>query len=90
MDGAPSAAYNLGNGEGFSVQQVVDAARRVTGVDFDVRDGPRRAGDPARLVADSTRAKQELGWRPAYAELDTIIRHAWAWERNCKLGSDSI
>lgn len=81
VDGAPSAAYNLGNGEGFSVRQVVDAARRVTDVDFEVRDGPRRAGDPARLVADSTRAKKELGWKPAYADLDTIIRHAWAWER---------
>jgi UDP-glucose 4-epimerase len=81
VDGAPSMAFNLGNGEGFSVQQVVAAARHVTGVDFEVRDGPRRAGDPARLVADSARVRRDLNWKPAYAELDTIIRHAWAWER---------
>lgn len=81
-----SAAYNLGNGRGFSVQQVIDASKRVTGVDFKVSDTPRRAGDPAVLVADSTLAKQELNWTPKHASLDTIIETAWHWEQNflCK------
>lgn len=75
-----SAAYNLGNGNGFSVQEVIDSAARVTGRDIKVIDAPRREGDPAHLVADSTLAKEKLGWKPKYAELDTIIRHAWQWE----------
>ncbi|NWG87680.1 MAG: UDP-glucose 4-epimerase GalE [Hydrogenophilaceae bacterium] len=81
MDGAGSAAYNLGNGNGFSVQEVIDTARRVTGRDIPVQDSLRRDGDPARLVADAGLAVQALGWRPVYPELDTIIAHAWGWER---------
>ncbi len=80
-DGAPSAQFNLGNGEGFSVQQVIDTARKVTGRNITVVDGPRRDGDPARLVADSHQARQVLGWQPEYASLDTIIEHAWQWEQ---------
>lgn len=80
MQGAPSASYNLGNGNGFSVQQVIDTAQLVTGRPIPVLDGSRRAGDPARLVADSTLARQELGWLPEYADLGTIIEHAWNWE----------
>lgn len=76
-----SRAYNLGNGEGFTVRQVIEAARRVTGAPIPEKVGPRRAGDPARLVADSARAKRELGWTPRYGDLETIIAHAWAWER---------
>lgn len=83
-EGCESAAYNLGNGNGFSVQQVIDAARRVTGRPFKVLDAPRRAGDAAVLVADSTLAKQKLGWAPQYSDLETIIRHAWRWE--CRQG----
>ena len=79
--GKRSARYNLGNGLGYSVQQVIDAAREVTGRTIAVRYEPRRAGDPARLVADSTRAKQELGWRPQCAALERIIADAWAWEQ---------
>jgi len=75
-----SAAFNLGNGEGFSVQQVVDAVSRETGRSVPVSDGPRRAGDPAVLVADSRLAKRILGWKPLYEDLDTIIRHAAAVE----------
>jgi len=81
MRGERSAAYNLGNGLGFSVRQIIDAAERVTGRPIAVEMGPRRAGDPAVLVADSKRAIAELGWRPKYRELETILRHAWAWER---------
>jgi UDP-glucose 4-epimerase len=80
MDGAGSQAYNLGNGNGFSVQEVIAAAGRVTGRDIPVVDAPRREGDPARLVADSRQARKALGWQPAYADLDLIIRHAWGWE----------
>ncbi len=80
VDGGDSASFNLGNGQGFSVQAVIDAAKRVTGRDIQVIDAPRRDGDPARLVADSTAARQQLGWQPQYADLDTIIKHAWDWE----------
>jgi UDP-glucose 4-epimerase len=80
LNGAESNAYNLGNGNGFSVQEVIDMAQKVTGKDIKVVDGPRRGGDPAILVADATRAKKELGWQPEFFELETIIEHAWHWE----------
>ena len=79
--GGASDAFNLGNGNGFSVQQVIDTARRVTGREIAVQYAERRAGDPARLVADSTRAVQVLGWKPQYAALETLIEHAWRWEQ---------
>lgn len=81
MAGADSMAYNLGNGQGFSVQEVIDAARKVTGRQIPVIESERREGDPARLVADATMARQQLGWQPQYAELETIIEHAWHWEQ---------
>lgn len=83
-----SGVYNLGNGAGFSVQQVIDVAREVTGVDFEVIDAPRRPGDSAVLVADSRKARQELGWKPGYPDLETIVRHAWAWEQ--KMASSQV
>lgn len=79
--GAPSAVYNLGNGEGHSVTEVIEAARRITGHPIPLRDEPARAGDPPVLVADASRARAELGWTPAYPGLDTIIAHAWRWEQ---------
>ena len=81
MSGQSSQAYNLGNGNGFSVQEVIDAAKQVTGRNIPVQHAPRRAGDPARLVADATQARQKLGWQPQYADLATIVLHAWAWEQ---------
>ena len=84
--GGVSAAYNLGNGSGFSVRQVIDAVHKVTGKALRVIDGPRRAGDPARLVADSALARQSLGWTPVYPDLDTIVSHAWDWERKLARG----
>lgn len=75
-----SSSFNLGNGNGFSVQQVIDVCRSVTGKEIAVIEGARRAGDPAVLVADATRARRELGWQPQYADLETIVRHAWAFE----------
>lgn len=76
--------YNLGNGSGFSVQNVIDVVEKVVNEDGKsilIEDGVRRAGDPAVLVADSRKAKKELNWRPEYADLETIVRHAWAWEK---------
>lgn len=80
VGGGASDRFNLGNGEGFSVQQVIDTVEKVTGRKVKVVDGPRRDGDPARLVADSSRARSQLGWRPVYADLESIVQHAWAWE----------
>ena len=82
LAGAGSARYNLGNGTGFSVREVVESARRVTGHAIPVVVGERRAGDPPALVADARHARAALGWTPRYSALDTIIAHAWAWE--CK------
>lgn len=79
--GAPSAQFNLGNGNGFSVAQVIDTAQQVTGTRIARVLGERRPGDPARLVADAKLARAALGWRPHYDSLDTIVRHAWAWEK---------
>ena len=77
-----SARYNLGNGKGFSVQEVIDCAKNVSGKDFTVITTDRRAGDPAVLVADSTLAKNELNWQPKFDQLETIIETAWNWEIN--------
>jgi UDP-glucose 4-epimerase len=75
-----SARYNLGNGKGFSVRQVIDVAKHVSGNDFKVSIEPRRSGDPAVLVADATLAKNELNWQPKFAELEDIVKTAWQWE----------
>ncbi len=80
LGGGDSAVFNLGNGLGFSVQEVIDAAREVTGHPIPCINAPRRPGDPDRLVADSTLARKTLGWRPVYSNLETIIGHAWQWE----------
>ena len=77
-------AYNLGNGQGYSVQEVIDVVKRVVGEDgrtLKVEEGERRPGDPARLVADASLIRRELGWEARYGELETIIRHAWGWEK---------
>jgi len=81
VNGGESRAYNMGNGQGYSIKEVIDVAKQVTGNDFKVVEEERRAGDPARLVADSTKLQAELGWKPEYPELETIIRHAWQWEQ---------
>jgi UDP-glucose 4-epimerase len=71
--------YNLGNGRGFTVRQVLDAARRVTAHPIPAVESPRRAGDPAILVAGSEKIQRELGWKPTFTEPDAIIRSAWEW-----------
>jgi UDP-glucose 4-epimerase len=73
--------FNLGNGKGFSVLEVVESARRVTGHPIPVEIHPRRPGDPAVLVASSEKAAKELGWTPKYANLDEIVRTAWIWHQ---------
>lgn len=78
--GGASNAFNLGNGDGYSVQAVIDTALAVTGRPIRVLDQPRRAGDPARLVADAAKCREVLGWMPVYADLARIIEHAWRWE----------
>ncbi len=79
LSARPRMHYNLGNGHGFSVRQVIDAARRVTGHAIPSFDGPRRPGDPAVLVASAARIEAELGWRPTHTGLDSILRSAWEW-----------
>ena len=77
-----SRTYNLGNGRGFSVLEVIEAARTITGRSIDYKLGPRRAGDPAELIADSGRIMSELGWKPQFASLHQIIESAWRWHRD--------
>jgi UDP-glucose 4-epimerase len=79
--GGTSLTLNCGYGRGFSVLEVVDAVKRVSGVDFNVEFTGRRAGDPARIVADSDRIRAVLGWQPQFDDLHTIVSHALAWER---------
>jgi UDP-glucose 4-epimerase len=73
--------FNLGNGQGFSVREVIESARRVTGHAIPAELHPRRAGDPAVLVASSAKAIRELGWKPSYTKLDDIVRTAWIWHQ---------
>lgn len=80
-NGGESSTMNCGYGRGFSVNEVVDTVKRVTGVDFEVIRGPRRAGDPASIVASSERI-QALGWTPKYADLDGIVDMAYKWEQH--------
>ena len=78
--GGASETFNCGYGRGFSVLEVVEAVKRVSGRSFDVRLGPRRPGDPAQIVAASAKIRKALGWAPAYQDLDVIVRQALAWE----------
>ena len=71
--------YNLGNGRGFSVRQVIEVARRITGHPIPAIEVERRPGDPAILVASSEKIRHELGWKPQYPELDAMVSSAWNW-----------
>jgi UDP-glucose 4-epimerase len=81
LDSQARLIYNLGNGQGFSVREVIESARRVTGQPIPAEVHPRRPGDPAVLVASSDKAIRELGWKPRYTELDEIVRTAWVWHK---------
>lgn len=82
MNGGDSAIYNLGNGTGFTVKEMVEIARKVTGHPIPAEVAERRAGDPAVLIASSKKAMEELGWKPKYADVETIISTAWNWHKN--------
>ncbi|HEX8565680.1 MAG TPA: UDP-glucose 4-epimerase GalE [Pyrinomonadaceae bacterium] len=79
--GGESEFINLGNGTGFSVLEVIEASRKVTGKPIEAVVAPRRAGDPSRLIADSRKARELLGWKPQFADLETIIESAWNWHQ---------
>jgi UDP-glucose 4-epimerase len=72
---------NCGYGRGYSVREVIETVRQVAGVDFKVVEGPRRAGDPAAIVAKADKVRRVLGWEPEHADLDEIVTAALAWER---------
>lgn len=79
LNGGESNIFNLGNGVGFSVREVIETAKKVTGKEIKVIEEERRAGDPAILIASSDKAKNILGWKPEYDDLSTIIETAWRW-----------
>lgn len=81
MSDGESRAYNLGNGQGYSVKEVIQVAERVMGKTVPVRYGPRRAGDPPRLVADARKIRKDWGWEPRFHNLEQIVEHAWHWEK---------
>lgn len=88
MKGNESNVFNLGNGVGFSVKEVIEAAEKVTGQKIPSVQTGRRSGDPARLIASSSRAKDILGWKPEYTRLEDIIASAWKWHSTHKKGYD--
>jgi UDP-glucose 4-epimerase len=81
LEGAGQLIYNLGNGRGFSVQEVIEVARRVTGHPIPAIAAPRRLGDPAVLVASSEKIRRELQWQPRFPDLGSIVASAWEWHR---------
>lgn len=87
-NGGKSTYYNLGNGNGFSVKEVIDTVERVVGAPIKRQIVDRRAGDPASLVASSEKIQKELGWKPRYANLETIVASAWKWHSTHKDGYD--
>jgi UDP-glucose 4-epimerase len=82
LGGGGRLIYNLGNGQGFSVREVIEGVRRVTGHAVPVVESPRREGDPAVLIASSEKIRRELGWKPKYPELEAILKSAWQWHKN--------
>ncbi len=86
LKGKPGSVYNLGNGSGFSVLDVIKTAEKITGMKVPYKIGPRRAGDPAVLVASANKARGELGWQPRYSSLEKIFETAWRWSRTRPAG----
>ena len=89
-DGNDSNIFNLGNGVGFTVKEVVETARKVTGHPIPAKEEPRRSGDPSMLIASSAKAKEVLGWNPQYADLETIIGTAWNWHKSHPNGYQNV
>ena len=90
MKGGENNVFNLGNGVGFTVKEVIDCARRVTGHPIPAETCPRRAGDPAQLIASSVKAKEVLGWKPRFDDLDTIMSTAWGWHKSHPHGFEEV
>lgn len=86
VNGGESRIYNLGSEEGFSVREIIETAKKVTGVDFTVTEEARRSGDPAVLVASSAKIKAELGWQPQHSTVEEIIKSAWKWHQSHPYG----
>ncbi|MFZ2153271.1 MAG: UDP-glucose 4-epimerase GalE [Microgenomates group bacterium] len=84
LNSGESKIFNLGSGSGYSNKEIANAAREVTGVDFEINYGPRRAGDPAILLADTTKIKTEWNWEPEYKDIKVILQTAWQWEQKQK------
>ncbi len=87
--GGDSEFINLGNGGGYSVKEVIEAARKITGKNIEAKISPRRAGDPSRLVANAAKAKEVLGWNPQFPEIEKIIESAWKWHEANPNGYES-
>lgn len=90
MEGNESNIFNLGNGIGFTVKEVIDTARKVTGDEIKAVMAERRAGDPAKLIASSNKAKSVLGWKPEHADLEEIIASAWKWHKSHPQGYKTV
>ena len=90
MEGNESNIFNLGNGVGFTVKEVIETARKVTGKPIKAVEEGRRAGDPAVLIASSEKAKNILGWKPEHADLEEIIASAWKWHSSHPQGYCSV
>ena len=86
VNGGESRIYNLGSEEGFSVREIIETAKKVTGVDFTVTEEARRSGAPAVLVASSAKIKAELGWQPQHSTVEEIIKSAWKWHQSHPYG----
>lgn len=78
----PSDSFNCGYGHGYSVFEVIEMVKKISGVDFKVSIAPRRAGDPAQLVANNHKIVTQMGWKPYYDDLEKICKSAWEWEKN--------
>ena len=89
-DGNDSNIFNLGNGVGFTIKEVVEIARKVIGHPIPAKEEPRRSGDPSMLIASSAKAKEVLGWNPQYADLETIIGTAWNWHKSHPNGYQNV
>lgn len=87
-EGGASRVYNLGTAQGFSVKEIIDTVKDVTGAAFTVLEGERRAGDPAKLIADSSKARKELGWTPVHSDVQTVVGDAWNWHKAHPHGYD--
>lgn len=90
MEGNESNIFNLGNGIGFTVNEVIESARKVTGDEIKAVMSPRREGDPAQLIASSDKAKSILGWNPEHADLEEIIASAWKWHKSHPQGYKTV